>query len=50
MTFSEYEAQAALTRLPQKAGIGHLAHNALGITSEAGEVANDVKKAYRDFL
>jgi NTP pyrophosphatase (non-canonical NTP hydrolase) len=49
MNLCEYEARARATRPPAFAGVGDpcnadLAHAALGLTGEAGEVADTIKK------
>lgn len=46
LTFNEYQAQARTTKnYPDEIG---LLYAALGLAGEAGEVANKVKKVYRD--
>jgi len=45
MDFNEYEKRALETRVPEAAGI---VYSALGLTGEAGEVADKVKKSIRD--
>lgn len=47
ITFDDYQEQAQATVVyPRQIAIAYLA---LGATGEAGEIANKVKKAYRDF-
>jgi|SRR5579862_2908425 len=49
MDFKEYAKQAASTALyPGKGTVQGLSYCALGITGEAGEFANKVKKIIRD--
>jgi NTP pyrophosphatase (non-canonical NTP hydrolase) len=46
MNFNEYQEKAASTKnYPDNIGLGYAA---LGLTGEAGEVANKIKKVYRD--
>ena len=46
MTLSEYQDQALKTAVyPQNVG---LAYTTMGLVGEAGEIANKVKKIYRD--
>lgn len=48
MDFNEYQKCAAATALyPDKGGLGGLSYCALGLTGEAGEFANKVKKLIR---
>jgi NTP pyrophosphatase (non-canonical NTP hydrolase) len=48
MNFEEYQKQASATALyPNR--LKNLAYPTLGLTGEAGEVANVVKKIQRDF-
>lgn len=47
MKFEEYQAQASLTALYPKR-LENLEYPTLGLTGEAGEVANIVKKIQRD--
>ena len=48
LTFAEYQAQAEQTALyPNR--LKNLEYPTLGLTGEAGEVANIVKKIQRDF-
>lgn len=49
MTFSEYQNRTPLTRQPStKKNIPGLAYLGLGLTGEAGEVADAIKKVFRD--
>ncbi len=49
MDFSEYQALARKTVVyAQVSGISLLAYVTMGLAGEAGEVANKVKKIYRD--
>jgi NTP pyrophosphatase (non-canonical NTP hydrolase) len=48
MTFEEYQAEASQTALYPKR-FSNLEYPTLGLTGEAGEVANIVKKIQRDF-
>ncbi len=48
MTFDEYQKQALTTRLQRDQGELDLAHWALGIVGEGGEIAEKVKKIIRD--
>jgi NTP pyrophosphatase (non-canonical NTP hydrolase) len=48
MTFEEYQAEASQTaHYPKR--LSNLEYPTLGLTGEAGEVANIVKKIQRDF-
>ena len=49
MTFDEYQYRTPLTRQPStKQNIPGLAYLGLGLTGEAGEVADVIKKVFRD--
>lgn len=48
MTFLEYQQEAHETSQNTKIGNDTLAYAVLGLSGEAGEVANKVKKIYRD--
>ena len=49
ISMNEYQRQADTTAIyPNKGEIGGLMYAALGLTGEAGEVANKVKKVLRD--
>jgi NTP pyrophosphatase (non-canonical NTP hydrolase) len=48
MNFEEYQSQASATALYPKR-LSNLEYPTLGLTGEAGEVANIVKKIQRDF-
>jgi len=49
MSVNEYQAQSATTAIyPGKGEWAGLAYTTLGLTGEAGEAANDVKKMARD--
>ena len=47
-TFCEYQKDSAATNMGAPKGIRPLAYYALGLTGEAGELADKVKKIYRD--
>ena len=49
MTLDEYQKQALVTALWSGDHMKDLAHWVLGVTGEAGEVAEKVKKIIRDF-
>lgn len=49
MTLDEYQKQALVTALWSGDDMKDLAHWVLGITGEAGEVAEKVKKLIRDY-
>lgn len=49
ITLAEYERKAAETAIyPSRLGVGGLLYTVLGLTGEAGEIANQVKKILRD--
>ncbi len=48
MTFQEYQEKSTLTALYPVFGAGYV-YPALGLASEAGEVAGKIKKIIRDF-
>ena len=51
MTFDEYQDEAKTTAIyPNKNTVNGLMYTALGLAGEAGEIANKVKKVYRDEL
>lgn len=51
MTFDEYQDKAKTTAIyPNKNTVNGLMYTALGLAGEAGEIANKVKKVYRDEL
>ena len=47
MTFEEYQTQSRKTAMYPKIGEGYV-YPALGLCGEAGEVADQVKKVFRD--
>ena len=49
MTLDEYQKEALVTALWSGDNLKDLSHWTLGITGEAGEVAEKVKKVIRDF-
>lgn len=49
MTFSDYQHESRQTAIYTSRNVGnHLAYLALGVTGEAGEMADKVKKLLRD--
>lgn len=48
MKISDYQKQALTTALPHDDKLSEMAYCALGLTGEAGEVADIVKKIIRD--
>lgn len=51
MEFDEYQDAAKNTAIyPNKNTVSGLMYTALGLTGEAGEIANKIKKIYRDEL
>ena len=48
MTLDEYQKQALVTAIWSKDDMKDLAHWVLGVTGEAGEIAEKVKKIIRD--
>lgn len=48
MKLNEYQSEAAVTAIYPQGGITGLMYTALGLCGEAGELAENVKKAMRD--
>jgi NTP pyrophosphatase (non-canonical NTP hydrolase) len=48
MTFDDYQKQAMTTALDLGGSFNDLTYRSLGLTSEAGEVADKIKKIIRD--